>query len=83
MAESKLTKNQRAVLTALPDWIGAALPAAVVADLSGQAGAAGCLRRLLARGLVEREQPNEEWPFVYASTPAGRAALQLQGGSEQ
>lgn len=83
MAESKLTKNQHAVLSALPDWLGSGLPASVVAELSGVKDAASCLMRLMWNGLAEREKPNEEWPFVYASTSAGRAALQLQGGSEQ
>ena len=64
-----LTKAQRAALAAMPDWIGGGLPLAVIGVSRDVA------MRLYARGLAERERPNEEWPYVYASTPAGRAAL--------
>lgn len=72
-----LTKAQREMLTKLPDSLGSGMPAREMYRFLNVpvSDPAAMLKRLMARGYVQREQPNEEWPYTYASTPAGRQAL--------
>lgn len=82
----KLTKDQKAILKVLPHWIGVGIPARTVSELLGDPSAEKVsrhLRSFLSKGLVEREQPNEEWPYCYASTDLGRAALTSEQDSQE
>lgn len=74
---TKLTPLDVAILNQLPDGLYVGLPATTVADLIGRRrdSVADRLRGFTRAGLAQREKPNEDWPFVYAITPAGRDAL--------
>lgn len=76
----KLTNLQRRVLAELPDWIGVGLPTQAVALLlnAEPIAVSRTMGQLHRRGFVERDKPNEEWPYIYASTGEGRASLQQE-----